>query len=140
MSDDSFKGMSRRSIEMWSSNNSERPEDIFTENYINHQEPDVEGGTSDKSLEAWKELVSGYHEAFSDSKVRVLMQIANQDLVATRWEFTATHSGDFMGVSPTGMQVSWTGVQIDRFQGDKIVESWVNWDKFSLFEGLGLVK
>ena len=73
MSDDSFKDMSRRSIEMWSSNNSERPEDIFTENYINHQEPDVEGGTSDKSLEAWKELVSGYHEAFSDSKVRVLM-------------------------------------------------------------------
>ena len=140
MSLDDHKEMSRRAIGMWASNNLHRPEDIFAENYVNHQEPDVEGGVSDKSLEAWKELVSDYHKSFSNSKAHVLMQIAEDDLVATRWEFTATHVGDFMGLAPTGKEVTWTGVQIDRLEDGKIVESWVDWDKYRFFEGLGLVK
>jgi len=105
MSLDDHKQMSRRAIGMWTSNNSDRPEDIFAENYVNHQEPDVEG-----------------------------------DQVATRWESTATHTGDFIGAAPTGKQVTWTGVQIDRFEDGKIVESWVDWDKYRFLEGLGLVK
>lgn len=76
MSLDDQKKMSRRAIELWASNNSDSPHDIFSDNYINHQEPDVEGGVSDKSLEAWKNLVKGYHNSFSNSKVLVLMQIA----------------------------------------------------------------
>ena len=140
MSIDDHKEMSRSALGMWASNNSDRPEDIYVKNYINHQEPDVEGGVSDKSLEAWKELVSAYHKSFSNSKVLVLMQIAEGDLVATRWEITATHTGDFMGLVSTGKQAIWTGVQIDRFEDGKIVESWVNWDKYRFFEGLGLMK
>ncbi len=140
MSINDQKKMSQRAIGMWASNSSDRPEDIFAENYVNHQEPDVEGGVSNKSLQAWKELVNGYHESFSNSKVLVLMQISEGDLVSTRWEFTATHTGDFMGLAPTGKQVTWTGVQIDRFEDGKIVESWVDWDKYRFLEGLGIVK
>ncbi len=86
---------------MWASHHSGKPEDIFARNYVNHQEPDVQGGVSDKSLESWKELVSDFHKAFSNSKIRILMQIAERDLVVNRWEFTATHTGDFMGLAPT---------------------------------------
>ena len=140
MSLDDHKEMSRRAISMWASNNSDRPEEIFAESYVNHQEPDAEGGVSKKSLEAWEGLVSDYHKSFSNSKALILMQIAQGDRVATRWEFTATHTGDFMGLSPTGKQVTWTGVQIDRFEDGRIVESWVDWDKYRFFEGLGLLK
>ncbi len=52
---------------MWASNNPDRPEDIFSENYVNHQEPDVEGGVSIRSLEDWKELVRDHHDAFPNS-------------------------------------------------------------------------
>ena len=45
-----------------------------------------------------------------------------------------------MGLPPTGTEITWTGVQIDRFEDGKIVESWVDWDKYRLFQGLGLVK
>ena len=140
MSIDEKKKISRRAVEMWASNNSDKPEDIFSENYVIHQAPDVEGGVSDKSLEAWKELVTGDHESFSDSKVLLLMQIAEGDLVATRWEFTATHTRQFMGLAPTQKRITWTGVQIDRFEDGKIAESWVDWDKYRFLEGLGLVK
>lgn len=125
---------------MWASNNSDNPEEIFGENYVNHQEPDAEGGISDKDLEAWKKLLEGYHESFSHSKVRILMQIAEGDLVSTRWEFTAAHTGNQLGMEPTGKETIWTGVEIDRFHDGKIVESWVVWDKFRFLEGLGLVK
>jgi predicted ester cyclase len=140
MSYDNNKKISRRALEMWASNDPERPENVYAGNYVNHQEPDVEGGISDKNLANWKELLSGFHKAFSNSRMRVLMQIADNDLVATRWEMKATHSGEYMGLAPTGRELTWTGVVIDRFQGDKIAETWVNWDKFRFFEGLGLVK
>ena len=91
-----------------------------------------------KSLVAWKELVAGYHEAFSNSRVKVLMQIAEGDLVANRWEITAVHTGSFMAAAATGNEVTWTGVQIDRIENGKIVESWVNWDKYSFLQGIGL--
>lgn len=134
------KRMSERAIQMWASGNSDRPEDVFAENYVNHQEPDVEGGVTSKSLAAWKELVSGYHAAFSSSKALNLMQIEENDLVATRWKFIATHTGEYMGVAPTHREITWTGVQIDRFENSKVVESWVDWDKYRFYQGLGLAQ
>ena len=139
MSLDGMKELSRRAIEMWSSNNNDRPEDLFAVNYINHQEPDVEGGSSSKNLEEWKKLVGEYHKSFSDSRVSLLRQIAEGDLVATHWEITAKQTGDFKEISSTGTEVSWRGVSIDKVNDGKISESWVNWDKFSFLDGLGLV-
>jgi len=136
---DDQKDLSRRAIQMWASDNSDAPETIIAQDYINHQESDVEGGVSGRSLKAWKDLVGGYHSAFSNSKVKVLMQIAEDDLVAIRWEITATHTGDYMGLAPTNKEVTWTGVSIDRFENGKIAETWVDWDKYRLFQGLGLV-
>jgi predicted ester cyclase len=132
------KDLSRRALQFWASNNSDSPEAVFAAGYVNHQEPDVEGGVTTKNLEAWKELVAGFHEAFSDSRVKVLMQIAEGDLVANRWAFTAVHTGSFMAAAPTGNEVTWTGVQIDRIENGKIVESWVDWDKYRFFQGIGL--
>jgi predicted ester cyclase len=140
MSSREHKDMARRSLGMWASDSPDRPEDVFSEDYVNHQEPDVKGGVSDKDLKAWKALVDEFHQGFSRSALRVLKQIAERDLVATRWEITATHTGDFMGAAPTSKDITWTGVQIDRFKEGKIVESWVDWDKYRFLEGIGLVK
>jgi predicted ester cyclase len=140
MSLDDHKALSRRELQMWASDNTDTAEDFLPENYINHQESDVEGGVTVKNLEAWKDLLKGYHHGFSSSNVKILMQIAEGDFVATRWEITATQTGDYMGLSPTNKEITWRGVQISRFEKDKIVESWIDWDKYGLFQGLGLVK
>ena len=140
MSLEDNKAMARRANAIWASNNSDKFEDIVTAGYVNHQEPDVAGGVSAKNLEVYKELLAGYHAAFSNSRNEILMQLAEGDLVATRWRFTAVQSGDYEGLAPTGKEVTWTGVQIDRFENGKIAESWVDWDKFSLFVQLGLAK
>ncbi|MGF1472867.1 MAG: ester cyclase [Rubrobacteraceae bacterium] len=139
MSLDGYKDVSRRSLEMWASGNSDDPDEIFVEDYVNHQEPDLEGGVSEKSLEDWKALLDTHEDSFSDFEVRILMQVAEDDLVTTYWEFTATHTGEFLGLSPTGKELTWTGVSIDRFREGKIAETWVVWDKYRQFEELGLV-
>jgi len=124
---------------MWASGNAERAEDIFAANYVNHQESDVAGGVSARTLAEWKALLAGHHAAFSDSRTKVLMQIAEGDLISTRWEFTATNTGPYLGHPPTGKTVTWTGVQIDRIAGGRIAESWVDWDMYRQFKGLGFV-
>ena len=40
---------------------------------------------------------------------------------------------------PTGRQVSWMGIVIDRVEGGRIAENWVSWDMFSMLHQLGAV-
>jgi predicted ester cyclase len=133
MSLEQEKILSRRSLEMWGSNNTDKPEDVFAKSYVNHQESDATGGVKSLDLAGWQEVVAENHRAFSDFSVRILMQIAEGELVATRWQFAATQTGVYLGHAPTGKRATWTGVQIDRFANGKIVESWVDWDKYRLF-------
>ena len=176
MSGEDLKKLSRRAVELWNSNNRDRPEDLVAGSYHKHLLPDVPvatrtknfrswkeilksyhedvvpgsrqtlhepgaaDGTITKDLEGWKELLKSYHEAFSNSKVEVHGQIAENDMVATRWRMTADHTGEFAGLRPTRKRSTWTGVTTDRFDNGKIVESWVNWDKHNFLKGLGLVK
>lgn len=69
----------------------------------------------------------------------MLTQIAEGDRVATHWTLTATHTGDFLGIAATEKKATWSGVEIDRFEEGKIVESWVDGDKYRFLEQLGLV-
>lgn len=137
MSVDEQKSMSRSILELWGSNNTIRTEDLVTANYVSHQQPDPDSsGTATKSRAEWETLLKDFHEAFSEGSVQIFSQIAENDLVASRWEFTATQAGDFRGSSSSGKTTKWTGVQTDRYEGGKIAESWVNWDKTSFLEGL----
>ncbi len=140
MSLDQQKSLSRRSLEMWASNNTDRPDEVFAAGYVNHQEPDAKGGVKSVDLAGWKKIVAENHRAFSDFQVRILMQVAEGELVATRWQFSATQTGEYLGHAPTGKRATWTGVQIDRFENGRIAESWVDWDKYRLFEALGFLK
>jgi predicted ester cyclase len=140
LSVDQMKEVARRGLAMWGGRCEERVEDLFTAGYVNHQEPDVDGGVSDKTLAQWLELVGGFHESFSESTVGITTQIAEGDVVATHWEFSATQTGEFRGQPASGKRATWTGVQMDRFEGGKIAESWVSWDKFGLFEQLGVLE
>lgn len=133
------KALARRSIALWASDATDRPEDVFAPGYFNHQESGIEGGVTTHDLAGWKQLVDGFRVSFSDVTTEVTMQIAEGDQVASRWQFTALHTGDFMGAAPTGKRLTWTGIYIDRCENGRIVETWVDWDKYRLFQGVGLV-
>ena len=89
--------------------------------------------------DAYKKFVASVFTAFPDGHWDVLDQMAEGDKVLTRWGFTATHRGTFMGIAPTGRKVAITGMCIDRIVDGKIVEEWEEWDSLGMMRQLGLV-
>lgn len=133
------KATSKQLLELWGDNAVHKAADYLAPNYVNHQMPEAAGGKPDKSLDEWKALVTEFHNSFSDTKMEVLQQVAEGDFVSSRWRMTAKHTGKFNDLAPTGKTSTWTGVHTDRYEGGKLVESWVDWDKYSWLAGLGLV-
>jgi len=135
-----LKATSKNLLQQWGDNTVHQSVDFIAPNYKNHQLPDAAEGRSTKTLDEWKALVANFHKGFSDVKMEVLQQVAEGNYVCSRWQMTAKHTGDFAGLAPTGKSSTWTGVHTDRYEGGKLVESWVDWDKYSFLKGLGLVE
>ncbi len=133
------KATSKQLLELWGDNAVHKATDYISAGYVNHQMPDAAGGTSSKSLNDWKTLVDNFHQGFSDVKMEVLQQVEEDNIVCSRWRMTGKHTGAFENLKATGKSTTWTGVHTDRYEGGKLVESWVDWDKYSFLEGLGLV-
>ncbi len=133
------KETSKHLLELWGDNAQHQSDDYLAANYVNHQMPDAAGGTSTKSLEEWRALVADFHNGFSDVEMEVLLQVAEGNYVCSRWRMIAKHTGTFKDLAETGKSSTWTGTNVDRYEGGKLVETWVDWDKYSFLEGLGLV-
>jgi predicted ester cyclase len=73
---------------------------------------------------------------FSDGQVAVNDTIAEEDKVFVRWTWSATHTGEFVGIGPTGRQITVAGNSIHRFADGKFVESWVNYDSLGMMQQL----
>jgi predicted ester cyclase len=88
---------------------------------------------------AWKASRSSSRPTarrFPDARITVEQQLAEGDLVATRWSGRGTHEGELMGIEPAGKQVTVSGVTISRLEGGKIVEEFLNWDTFGMMQQL----
>lgn len=75
--------------------------------------------------------------AFPDIQTTIEDIIVEDDKVVTRWTNRGTHTATYMGIAPTGRQVSYTGISIDRFENGKIVESWRNSDILGVLRQIG---
>lgn len=86
-----------------------------------------------REVEMWR---GGFDFAFT-----IEDQVAEGDRVCTRWTWNGSHTGDFMGLQPTGMAVEMTGTLIQRFGEDgKAVEGWWQYDMLGLMGQLGAVE
>jgi len=59
--------------------------------------------------------------------------------VVKRWTVTCKHTGELMGVPPTGKEIRFTGINIFRIVDGKIEEQWVESDALGLMQQLGIV-
>ncbi len=65
--------------------------------------------------------------------------LAEDDLVLIRWTVNGTQSGPFFGNAPTGLEATWTGINIYRISCGKVIESWGEADGLGLRRQLGLL-
>ncbi len=89
--------------------------------------------------EALKQDVTRNHAAFPEMQITVEDMIAEGDKVVVRWIGHGTHKGEFLGIAPSGNQVTFRGVIIVRIAGGKVVEHWDYNDKLGLMQQLGVI-
>jgi len=51
-------------------------------------------------------VVHFMRKGFSDVQWHITDMVADEDKVAVKWDLTATHDGEFMGIKPTNKKIS----------------------------------
>jgi len=86
-----------------------------------------------------KAFHDAFHAAFSGLHADIHQQVAEDDMVVTRKTFRGTHTGDFMGIPPTGKEVELGVIDIVRIRDGQIAEHWNQLDQLGLLRQLGVV-
>jgi predicted ester cyclase len=94
--------------------------------------------------EDWAGVIAGAHAlraSFPDLAVTLdqgnIVVEGNQAVAHSL--LTGTHTGEFLGVAPTGKSVTWSHTDFLRFAGGKVVERWVSADTLTLFQQVGVL-
>jgi steroid delta-isomerase-like uncharacterized protein len=130
------RGIVRRAFEEPWKGELEVVDELIAGDYVGHDPASPEPLRGPGGVKAF---ISTYRRAFPDARITVEEQLAEGELVATRWIGRGTHRQELMGIEPTGKQVIVSGLTISRLAEGKIVEEWQNWDTFGMLQQLGAV-
>ena len=131
------KAIVRRLIEeVWNKGNLSLADQLFTPNYEHHDPSSPDFG---RGPESERKRVTLYRNAFPDCRLTIEDIISEGETVMTRWTCRGTHKGDLNGITPTGKQITVSGMTVSRLSNGKFAESHVNWDALGLMQQLGVV-
>ena len=125
-------------LELWGAGDLEVADVLYAPDYVDHvgRGPEASRVVGPQGI---KQAVRLFRTAFPDLHYVVEEEMAERDLVWTRFSATGTHLGPFLGAAPTGKTVAYTGMDLNRIADGRIVESWVNYDALALLQQVGLV-
>ena len=136
MPEEENKAVIRRWIEAFNERNLEAEADLLAPGYVAHV-PAAPGPL--EGLEAWRQFTGPFVEAFPDLRLTVEDIMAEGDMVAARVAFDGTHRGEFQGIPPTGKEVAFTSIEVNRVVDGKGEEHWVEIDLLGLMQQLGAI-
>src|SRR5947208_12004496 len=92
-----------------------------------------------RGLEGMKEQVRAIRHAQPDLHVDVHDILCDGDMTCARWTMGGTATNEFRGLPATGKSYVMSGVTMDKWQDDKIVEEWVSYDLLGALQQLGII-
>jgi len=111
-------------------------DEFVASEFVDHNPP---GPGVPPGPEGVKQGLGMFRAAFSDFHATIEDMIAEGDKVVARLTITGTHKGEFMGIAPTGKQVTVGVIDIVRIAGGKMVERWGQEDMLGMMQQLGIV-
>jgi predicted ester cyclase len=81
-----------------------------------------EGSRQQIGIEGARAHVLGVRRTYPDLRIEIERQIAEGEWVVSCITARGTHRGTWLGIAPTGKPVVFTGVNVDRVVGGRIVE------------------
>jgi predicted ester cyclase len=134
--EDANRAVVRRWIETFNNPYTLQTEvDVLAPGYIAHA-PWLPGPLD---LEAWTQFTASFVEAFPDLRLTVEDILSGGNMVAARVAFRGTHRGEFQGIPPTGKEVAFSSIEIDRMVDGKVAEHWFEMDLLGLMRQLGAI-
>ena len=79
------------------------------------------------------------HSAFSEQRYEVHHLIGEGDTVVIHATMHGRHTGDFLGIPPTGREIALRSVHIVRYEDGREVETWALQDRMGLMQQLGVI-
>jgi steroid delta-isomerase-like uncharacterized protein len=136
MSSEANKDIIRRLIEeSFNTRNMDVLEALVDPSYVDHGPFDGQAAGVEGMKQAHMILYSG----FPDVQQTIDDLIAEGDRVVARWSCQGTHTGDFIGIPPTGRVGVVTGIDIFRIADGKIMECWHEVNSLGLMQQLGVI-
>ncbi|MBS1804272.1 MAG: ester cyclase [Acidobacteria bacterium] len=93
----------------------------------------------EQGREGLKDVIRMMRSAFPDIHWSIEETIAAADKVVSRFQWTGTNRGKFLGFPATGRQVVVTGVVIDRLHAGKMADSRILMDSMGMMQQLGVI-
>ena len=108
---------------------------LYAEDYIYHGP----GGQELRGREAIRSLWEDWLAGFPDLYTTIDDMIAEGDKLAVRWRIEGTHTGEFMGIAPTGVAIEVGINEIFRVANGQSVEAWDQYDGLGLMQQIGAI-
>jgi predicted ester cyclase len=104
-------------------------ERLLSTGFVHNGEP--------RGRDGQRAVVQAFLDAFSPLRHKILIMLAEDDLVCAHQRWSGTHVGEFLGHAPTGRQVEFTSTAILRIEDNLIAEAWDEVGLAELFAQLG---
>jgi steroid delta-isomerase-like uncharacterized protein len=110
--------------QVYNEKKSEIIEELLSSDFVFHYEKETVQGAK-----LWKEkFYDPYTKAIPDVQLNIEDIIASGDFVILRWVAHGTHTGEILGVKPSGKQVAIKGMSWIKVLNGKLVETWSSWN------------
>lgn len=89
-----------------------------------------------QGIDTERRVMEGLWGAFSDIRFNIELMMAEDDRVTIQYTAPATHSGEFLGIAPTGRRITWHGTIIYRIRDNLVTEAISAWNYYEIVQQL----
>lgn len=109
-------------------------DDYLSKNFIDHFAPPTDPPGREGVRLRFGQAADGFHT----EAVTVLLQFERDDLLCQVIDIQMRHTGDFMGIAPTGKEIHVGGFDTFRVEAGQLHEHWGVYDVAKIPDALGL--
>jgi steroid delta-isomerase-like uncharacterized protein len=124
----------RTTDELWNKGNLAVCDEVYASHCSFHDPSFTVDGVA-----GMKQQVSDLRAAQPDLHVEVHDVLIDSDMSASRWTSGGTAQGEFRGLPPTGKSYVMTGMDMAKWEDDRIVEQWTNYDLLGALQQAGII-
>jgi steroid delta-isomerase-like uncharacterized protein len=137
MSSEENKQIARRFVDICNRQQFDLLDELLVADYVHHDPnlpPEAQRGRDN-----YKQGIMMFYRSFPDLQGSIQNLVSEGDRVVAQLRWRGTHTGELMGIPPSGKTVDFGMIEIYRVTGGKIAEGWAQFDAMTMMQQIGAV-